>query len=119
MLAVIVVSLLMIRNKHNNEDSHEKIDGGHEGESNINFLSDDPKAHFKRDNMETIRKRRKKEAQLVVVMRDIILHLTFVFFLAIVCYGNKNDDRFLMTRTMINPFMNFNLVGTDMIQNII
>ena len=119
LLAVIVVSLLMIRNKDNNEDSHEKIDGGHEGESNINFLSDDPKTHFKRDNMETIRKRRKKEAQLVVVMRDIILHLTFVFFLAIVCYGNKNDNRFLMTRTMINPFMNFNLVGTDMIQNII
>jgi len=118
LLAVAIVSLLMIRNKDNNEDSHAKIDGVYEYESDIDFLSDDPKARFKRDKLETIRKRRKKEAQLAVVMRDVVLHLTFVFFLAIVCYGNKNDSRFLMTRTLIDPFTNFDLVGTDTVQNV-
>ena len=113
LLAVVVVSLLMIRNKGNIEDSHAKGAGVYEYESDIDFLSDDPKARFKRDKLETIRKPMKKEAQLAVVMRKIILHLTFVFFLGIVCYGNKNDNRFLITRTMTNPFTNFDPVGTN------
>ena len=118
LLAVVIVSLLMIRNKNNHDDSHAENDGVYECESDIDFLSDDPKARFKRDKLETIRKRTKKESQLAVVIRDFVLHLTFVFFLAIMCYGNKNNNRFLMTRAMLNPFTNFDLVGTDNMRNV-
>ena len=109
MIAVIVVALLLSRNNDICDDPGTQSDT--EVDSNIDFLSDDPKERFKRDKLEAIRKRTKKQAKLAVVMRDIIFHLTFVFFLAIVCYGNKNENRFLMTRTMINPFMKFDLVG--------
>ncbi|XP_078351512.1 polycystin family receptor for egg jelly-like [Oculina patagonica] len=108
MLAVIVIALLLTRNKDTSEDLDTESDA--DVESDIDFLCDNPKERFKRDKLEAIRKRTKKEAQLTVVMRDIVLHLTFVFFLAIVCYGNKNENRFLMTTTMINPFMKFDLV---------
>ena len=57
------------------------------------------------------RKRRKKETQLTIMIRDIVLHLIYVFLLAIVCYGNKNGSRFLMAKTMKDPFMNFKLVN--------
>ena len=109
MLTVFIVSLLLSRNKDDSEDSDTDWDA--DAESDIDFLCDNPKERFKRDKLEAIRKQTKKEAQLTVVMRDILLHLTFVFFLAIVCYGNKNKNRFLMTKTMIDPFKKFNLVG--------
>ena len=110
MLAVIIVSLLMTRNRDSNEDSDTESDEVDGCESDVDFLSDNPKESFKRAKLEAMRKRTKKEAQLTVMMRDIVLHLIFVFFLAIVCYGNKNGNRFFMTRTMINPFTKFHLV---------
>ena len=57
-----------------------------------------------------MRERSKKEAQLASMTRDIILHLIFVFLLAIVSYGNKNVNRFLMTTETRNRFTEFNLV---------
>ena len=108
MLAVVVISLLLSRNKkESSEDSEEseQID-----ENDIDFLSDDPKQRFKRYQMEAMRERSKKEAQLTVMVKDIVLHLIFVFFLAIVCYGNKNSNRFLMTTMMRNQFIKFNKV---------
>ena len=108
MLAVVIVALLMTRNKDNNEDAER--DREDDCESYIDFLSDNPKEKFKRDKLEAMRRRTKKETQLTAMMRDIVLHLIFVFFLAIVCYGNKNANRFLMTRTMIDPFTKFDTV---------
>ena len=108
MLAVVVISLLLSRNKkESSEDSEEseQID-----ENDIDFLSDDPKQRFKRYQMEAMRERSKKEAQLTVMVKDIVLHLIFVFFLAIVCYGNKNSNRFLMTTMMRNQFIKFDKV---------
>ena len=57
-----------------------------------------------------MRERSKKEAQLTSMTRDIILHLIFVFLLAIVSYGNNNGNRFLMTTEMRNRITKFNLV---------
>ena len=110
MFAVVIVSLLLTRNKDASEDLDEERDRADDWKTEIDFLSDNPKAQFKRDKLEAMRKRRKKETQLTIMTRDIVLHLIYMFFLAIVCYGNKNGSRFLMTRTMINPFMTFELV---------
>lgn len=44
------------------------------------------------------------------MIRDIVYYLIYVFFLVIVCYGNKNGSCFLMISIMINLFMMFEMV---------
>ena len=111
MLAVVVISLLFSRNSTNKSsnaggesDERDAYDDG------IDFLSDDPKQRFKQSLLEKMRIRSKKEAQLTDIVKNIVLHLIFMFFLAIVCYGNKNESRYFMTITMRNPFTRFDLV---------
>ena len=109
MLAVIVISFLLTRkNKGKCEEEEETATDPHAIE--IDFSCDDPKQRFKKYQREKMRERSKKEAQLTSMTRDIILHLIFVFLLAIVSYGNKNGNRFLMTTETRNRFNKFNLV---------
>ena len=111
MLAVVIVSLLLTSSRDASEDFDAERDRADDWKTDIDFLSDNPKAQFKRDRLMASRKRRKKETQLTIMIRDIVLHLIYVFLLAIVCYGNKNGSRFLMAKTMKDPFMNFKLVN--------
>ena len=97
MFTVVMVSLLLTRTKCAREDLDAGRHRAYDRKTDIDFVSDNPKAQFKRENLEAIRKRRKKEIQLPVMIRDIVYHLIYVFFLAIVTYGNKNGSRFLMT----------------------
>ena len=110
-LMLVVFALLLTRFKAGSRDFRDETEGENDHENEIDFLSDDPKQRFKRDQIDKIRERTKKEAKLTGMVKDIVLHLTFVFFMAVVCYGNKNDNRFLLTRTMINPFTKFDLVS--------
>ena len=110
MVAVIVISFLLIRkNKMQYKEEKEEITIDPLA-IEIDFLSDDPKQRFKKCQREKMRERSKKEAQLTTMTRDIILHLIFVFLLAIVSYGNKNGNRFLMTTETRNRFTKFNVV---------
>ena len=110
MVVVVVASLLLIRTKDKSEDSESESEGSGVSLNEIDFLSDDPKQRFKRSRLEVIRERTKKEVELAGMTREIVRHLIFMFFLAIVCYGNKNRYRFMMTSTLLNPFMKFDLV---------
>ena len=110
MIAVITISFLLIRkNKDQCVEKREEI-AIDPLSIKIDFVSDDPKQRFKKYQREKMRERSKKEAQLTSMTRDIILHLIFVFLLAIVSYGNKNENRFLMTTETRNRFTEFNLV---------
>ena len=111
MLAVVVVSLLVIRKKEKRNDSDEESKDDDIYMNDIDLLSDNPKERFKRSRLEFMRERAKKEVKLAGMIRAIVIHLTFVFFLAIVCYGNKNNYRFMMTTTMLNPFSKFDKVS--------
>ena len=109
MVAVVAVSLILTRTKKQFHSSVESERGEvHEGD--IDFLIDNPKERFKRSRLEAARERTKREVKLAGMMRDIVIHLIFVFFLAMVCYGNKNSYRFMMTSTMLTPFPKFDLV---------
>ena len=111
MLAVIIISMLLSRNNTGkSSESKEESKGSDVSELEIDFLSDDPKQRFKQNLMEKMRIRSKKEAQLTDIVKEIVLHLIFMFLLAIVCYGNKNSSRFLMTTAVRNPFTKFELV---------
>ena len=110
LIAVMVISFLFTkknRGKCEEEEEETTIDSL---AIEIDFLGDDPKQRYKKYQQEKMRERSKKEAQLTSMTREIVLHLIFVFLLAIVSYGNKNGNRFLMTTEMRNRFTNFNLV---------
>lgn len=57
-----------------------------------------------------IREQTKKEVKFAGILKEIVIHLIFLFFLAMVCYGNKNNYRFLMTTTAQNQFRKFEQV---------
>ena len=111
MLAVVVVSLLVMRKKEKSNDSDEESEDNDVYLNDIDPLSDNPKERFKRSRLELMRERAKKEAKLAFMIKEIVLHLIFAFFLAMVCYGNKNKYRFMMTTTMLNPFAKFDTVS--------
>ena len=114
MLAVVVISLLLSRNQKS--DSQESEEDDKESDvHDIDFLSDNPKERFKRSRLEAIREQTRKEVKLAGITKQIVIHLIFVFFLAIVCYGNKNNYRFMMTTTLLNPFGKFDLVRLNFI----
>ena len=110
MLAVVVISLLLSRKNSSKEGNSGEGEDYDSYDDNIDFLSDDPKQRFKQSLLEKMRIRSKKEAQLTGIVKDIVLHLIFVFLLAIVCYGNKDKNRFLMTSATRNAFTKFDLV---------
>ena len=111
MVAVTIISLLFSKNnKSKSRDAEEESEERDAYDNDIDFLSDDPKQRFKQSLLEKMRTRSKKEAQLTDMTKDIVLHLIFMFLLAIVCYGNKNENRYLMTSTMRNHFRKFDLV---------
>ena len=110
MLAVVVLSLLLSRKNSSEEGNSGEGEDYDSYDDDIDFLSDDPKQRFKQSLLEKMRIRSKKEAQLTDIVKDVVLHLIFVFLLAIVCYGNKNKNRFLMTSATRNAFTKFDLV---------
>ena len=108
MLAVVLISLLMTKpQKNNSQDSNDDVDSV---SCEIDLLSDNPKERFKRSRLEAIRERTKKEVKLAGMTKEIVIHLTFVFFLVVVCYGNKTQYRIMMTTTLLDPFAKFDLV---------
>ncbi|XP_068684585.1 polycystin family receptor for egg jelly-like [Montipora foliosa] len=107
MVAVVVVSLVFTRSQAsvNLQEADFEEDGVCQGD--IDFLIDNPKEKFKLLRLEAIRERTKKEVRLVNLSKEIFIHLLFLLLLAIVCYGNKNSYRYVMTTTLLDPFANF------------
>ncbi|XP_068753326.1 polycystin-1-like protein 2 [Montipora capricornis] len=110
MFAVVAVSLLFLRTKQKDKLPGAESEEGDTCEDDVDFLIDHPKEKFKRSRLALMRERTRKEVKLAGMSKEIIIHLIFVFFLAIVCYGNKNSHRFLMTTTLITPFTKFDKV---------
>ena len=111
MQAVIAVAITMMMRKGNkNESSIEEASS--DACDNICTLPNDDPLRLRREyELKKIRDYKKKENKLIGMMRDIFLHLLFMFLMAVVCYGNKNMHRFLMTSTMRQPFVKFESVS--------
>ena len=105
MMAVILIALLLSRNESYPGELHGERDDS--SRISTDFLRDDPKRRLKRYKLEAVRERTKKEAQLTSMVKKIVLHLVFLFLLAVVCYGNKSENRYLMTTGLINPTKKF------------
>ena len=110
MIVVIVVSLFLHKRKGSRKGSAQ----ANETESivsNSEFVEDYPKKAFRRYELAKMRANKIKEVKLFGMMRELFCHLLFVFFMAITCYGNKNNNRFLMTNAVKQPFLKFDTVS--------
>ena len=105
MMAVILIALLLSRNESHPGELHSERDDS--SRISTDFLRDDSKRRLKRYKLEAVREQTKKEAQLTSMVKKIVLHVVFLFLLAVVCYGNKSENRYLMTTGLINPTKKF------------
>ena len=58
-----------------------------------------------------MRRRQAKKQNLARYLTELGLYLVFVFFLMAVCYGNRNDHRYLMTKSIRDGLPNFDKVS--------
>lgn len=106
MVIVILTSLFLNRDKGNRKESDVETES-----SKLKRNDDDPKKLLKRYELSKMRENKKKEVKLTGMMKEIVLHLLFIFLMAIACYGNKNNNRFLMTSSVKEPYLKFETVS--------
>ena len=61
--------------------------------------------------VEEMRRRQAKKQNLTRYFKELGLYLVFVFLLMAVCYGNRNDHRYLMTKSIRDGLPNFGKVS--------
>ena len=72
------------------------------------------KKHFwalKLSEVEEMRRRQVKKQNLARYFTELGLYLVFVFLLMAVCYGNRNDHRYFMTKSIRDGLPNFDKVS--------
>ena len=72
------------------------------------------KKHFwalKLSEVEEMRRRQVKKQNLARYFTELGLYLVFAFLLMAVCYGNRNDHRYLMTKSIRDGLPNFDKVS--------
>ena len=47
------------------------------------------------------------ERKMLLIAREIVTYVTFLFLLMMVCYGNRTENGFLMTENIKNIFGDF------------
>ena len=67
-----------------------------------------------------MRKRQAKKQNLWRFFVELFVYLIFVFLLLVMCYGSRNDHRYLMTKSIRDGLpkfhkvrANYNIVGLD------
>ena len=66
---------------------------------------------LKLSDVEKMRRSQAKKENLSRYVADLGIYLVFVFLLMVVCYGNKNDHRYLMTKSIRDGLPNFSDVS--------
>nr|XP_058969318.1 polycystin-2-like protein 2 [Pocillopora verrucosa] len=64
-------------------------------------------------DVEEMRRRQAKKQNLTRYFKELGLYLVFVFLLMAVCYGNRNDHRYLMTKSIRDGLPNFDKVTNN------
>ncbi|PFX11499.1 Polycystic kidney disease protein 1-like 2 [Stylophora pistillata] len=57
--------------------------------------------------VEKMRRRQAKKQNLTRYFTELLAYLVFVFLLVVVCYGNRNDHRYLMTKSIRDGLPSF------------
>lgn len=106
MFIIILTSMFLKKEKKSGKESKVGTET-----SNLARIDDDPNKLLKKYELSKMRENRRKEVKLIGMMKEIVLHLLFIFLMAIACYGNKNNNRYLMTRSVKTPYLKFETVS--------
>ena len=106
MLIIILTSMFLKKDRSNGKEGEVETES-----SNYQHIDDDPSKLLKKYELSKMRENKKKEVKLIGMMREIVLHLLFIFLMAIACYGNKNNNRYLMTSSVKAPYLKFETVS--------
>lgn len=106
MLIIILTSMFLKRGRSNTKEGEVETDC-----SNYLHIEDDPNKLLKKYELSKMRENKKKEVKLIGMMKGIVLQLLFIFLMAIACYGNKNNNRYLMTSSVKTPYLKFETVS--------
>ena len=66
---------------------------------------------MKLSEVEEMRKRQARKLNLSRFFVELFVYVIFVFLLMVVCYGNRNDHRYLMTKSIRDGLPNFSKVS--------
>ena len=66
---------------------------------------------LKLSEVEEMRKHQAKKRNLSRYFVELVFYLIFIFLLMVVCYGNRNDHRYLMTKSLRDGLPKFNKVS--------
>ena len=108
MLIVVVILALTMRRK----DHEEQTEGDRSSQGSSDELDEEESGNYE---TQQIRKRKTMERALIDFAVQLIWHLVFMFLLAVVCYGNKDDNRFLMTKSIKQALPYFHKVNILML----
>ena len=111
MQAVIAISIALIMKKGKTKTSSKEKESCDTSDDISVFHDDDPLKLRRQYELQKIRDHKRKENKLTGMVWEVLLHLLFMFLMAIVCYGNKSIHRFLMTSTLRQPFGEFDSVS--------
>ena len=74
---------------------------------------------MKLSEVEKMRKREARKQNLSRFFVELFVYLTFVFLLMVVCYGSRNDHRYLMTKSIRDGLPHFDKVSTIQFNSIL
>ena len=106
MLIIILTSMFLKKDRSNRKEGEVETES-----SNYQHIDDDPNKLLKKYELSKMRENKKKEVKLIEMMKEIVLHLLFIFLMAIACYGNKNNNGYLMTSSVKAPYLKFETVS--------
>ena len=66
--------------------------------------------------VEEMRRRQAKKQNMSHFYVELIVYCVFVFILMVVCYGNRNDHRYLMTKSTRNGLPQFHKVSLEVLK---
>ncbi|PFX14626.1 Polycystic kidney disease protein 1-like 2 [Stylophora pistillata] len=64
-------------------------------------------------DVEKMRRRQAKKQNLTRYFTELVAYLVFVFFLMVMCYGNRNDHRYMMTKSIRDGLPSFSRVKNN------
>lgn len=79
--------------------------------SNYLYIDDDLNKLLKKYELLKMWENKKKEVKFIGMMKGIVFYLLFIFFMVIVCYGNKNNNCYLMISFVKILYLKFEIVS--------
>ena len=99
----------IIRRKKNRQDGYECLKDPKKSSAKGRLWT------MKLSEVEEMRRRQAKKQNISRFFVELFVYLVFVFLLMVVCYGNRNDQRYMMTKSIRDGLPKFHKVRVNLL----